>query len=76
MEIVPIKNNVNKMALDVLHEAIAKVESGEIAQIALSWVCKDGVISGDISGGDNGLLMWAAIEHSARSFYNDVVVGD
>lgn len=76
MEIVKIKASTNKAAIELMEETLEKIKSGEITSIALSWVTKDGCISGDISSGETALLQWAAIRHTEISFYNDVINPD
>lgn len=73
MKIVEIKPSSNRDAIELMEETLEKIKSGEITSIALSWVTKDGSISGDISSGDTALLLWSAIRHTEISFYNDVI---
>ena len=75
MHIVPMKEKPNSDAIEVLENMIERVKSGEIKAVAISCITKDNGITGEISAGDNDILLWAAIEHSARSFYKDVVIG-
>jgi len=70
MNIVPIKKESNSDAIAMLEDAIERVKSGEITACAISWVTESNSIGGDISCGDNQILMWASIAHSANSFYN------
>ncbi len=76
MQVIPIKIKPNTDAIDMLNEVIERIKSGEISAVSVSWVTKNGEISGDVSNGENNLMMWASMEHSARSFYNDVINGD
>lgn len=76
MEIVKISKHPNESAIEMLKKCIAEVESGEIITVGISWVTKDSSISGDVSAGEHNLLMWAALEHSARSFYEDIIIGE
>lgn len=66
----------NNDAIDVLKKALERVESGELKAVALSWVDKDDGIGGDVSSSNNAFIMWASLEHSARQFYNNVIVGE
>ncbi|MEE9354229.1 MAG: hypothetical protein V3U75_01430 [Methylococcaceae bacterium] len=74
MQIIPIKVQPNADAIKMLKEALEKIEEGEITAIGLAWTTKDGSISGDVSAGKDGLLMWAALEHVARNFYADIIL--
>ncbi len=76
MQVIPIKIKPNADAIDMLNEVIERIKSGEISAVSVSWVTKNGAISGDVSNGENNLMMWASMEHSARSFYNDVINAD
>lgn len=76
MKLVNIEPRVNMNAIEILEEAIKSLKAGEIAQISVSWVDKDGACSGDTSEGDRPMLMWASMHHVAQSFYNDVITGD
>ena len=71
MKVVQFGNNENKDAIDLLESTIARVKAGEITAVAVSWVEGNSSISGDVSNGKNNLLMWAALEHAAKSFYNE-----
>lgn len=71
MKVVPISKAPNNDAIDMLERTIERVKSGEIESVALSWVTENNTIGGVISKGDSNILMFAAIEHTARSFYND-----
>lgn len=66
----------NSDAINVLKDALKKAESGEILSVGVAWINKDQGIGGDISGGSNDLLMWSSLEHNARQFYNNVIIGD
>ena len=61
----------NAQAIKILESALEKVKQGELTSVAVSWVTKDEAIGGDISKGKNQILMWASLEHTARSFYNN-----
>ncbi len=76
MKIVPIKERVNADAVEILKDAIKRVEAGEITGITLSWITDEGEVSGEWSSSPNNILMWSAIKHIEISFYNDVVIGD
>ena len=68
-----IKKPINKGAIDVLKETVALVEKGDVVDLSIAWVTKDGGIGGIKSGGDNQILMWASLEHSTKQFYKDYV---
>ena len=74
-KVTQLERAPNQDAIDVLETALLKVRNGEIVALAVSWVGKDGSISGDISGGDNQILMWASLQHAAKSFYKDNITG-
>ncbi len=74
MKSTPINIHSNAHAIKILESALEKVKCGEITSVAVSWVTKDEAIGGDVSKGQNQILMWASLEHTARSFYNDNVV--
>jgi GTPase len=76
MDVVPLSREPNKDAIQMLEAAIDMVKSGEITSVAVSWVTSDNCISGDVSSGTNKAMLWASIEHTARSFYNNVVCGE
>jgi len=76
VEIVKISKRPNESAIEMLQECIDAVKSGEIITVGISWVTKDSSISGDVSAGEHNLLMWAALEHSARSFYEDIIISE
>jgi len=76
MQVIPIKKKPNLDAIEMLEDVISRIKSGEIAAVSVSWVTKDNAISGDVSNGENNLMMWASMEHSARSFYDDVINSD
>lgn len=69
--IVEIKAHPNQDAIDVLEEALVRARSGDIVSVGISWVTKEKSICGDVSAGPNQILMFAALEHNARSFYMD-----
>ena len=68
------KTSINHDAIRMLEEAIELVKSGEVVSIAASWVTYDNGIGGDTSSGKDKVLLWAALEHSAKQFYKDIVV--
>lgn len=72
MNVVPLKKTANLDALDLIDMVREKVVSGEIDAVAMCWVGQ-GAIGGDVSEGDNNIMMWGSIEHLARSFYRDSV---
>jgi len=72
MKLVGEKPHINNDAADVLESVLERVKSGEIQAVAVSWV-EGNAIDGDCSSGDNNIMLWAAIEHTARSFYEDVI---
>lgn len=73
MKIVKTEPKVNENAVKVLESALKRVNEGEIASIAISWVTAKGGIGGDGSSGGEGITMWASMIHNERSFYNDVI---
>lgn len=74
MEIVPMKISPNEDAVSMLKETLKRVEDGEIQAVGIAWTTQDGDIGGEISIGKNNLLMWAAFEHTARTFYADIIL--
>lgn len=76
MEVAKLERSVNKDAVEVLEDALAMVKNGEISAIALSWLTPEGSMSGQCSHGHNNIMMWAALEHHAREFYNNVICED
>lgn len=68
-------DTANHDALKLIKSVIAEINSGEIVSLGVSWVTKDGSIGGDVSRGNNNISMWASLEHSARSFYEDIIKG-
>jgi len=74
MKIVPLKAKPNADDIEMLEEAIKEVKEGNITAMGISWVTKDGSIGGDVSASNNGLLMWASLEHNAKSFYTDILL--
>lgn len=73
MKVVDLNKKPNQSAVEVLEDTLEKVKSGEVVDVRVAWVDKKGSIGGDGSAGDNTILMWASIEHSARSFYYDFI---
>ena len=63
----------NDDAAKMLKDALERIESGELVAVGISWITRDGSIGGDVSSGPNNILMWASLEHNARSFYKDCV---
>ncbi len=76
MKVVPISKDPNEDAIEMLEKAIKRVKSGELDSVALAWVTSDNGIGGDISRGTNTIMMFASLEHSARSFYNNYLGKD
>lgn len=68
MTIINFNPNENKDAVEVLEEALRRVRSGDIKSVSISWVTKKGAVCGDISSGDNQLLMLASMENTLWSF--------
>lgn len=66
---------VNDDALRLIESMIPRIKSGEIAAIGISWVDKDGSIGGDTSSGDKNISMFASLEHNARQFYHELLMG-
>ena len=76
MKIVPITRTPNEDAVTMLKGVISRIESGEISSVGVSWVTSSDSIGGDISDGENHLMMWASLEHTARCFYDQRIKGD
>lgn len=76
VSIVDLKKSTNKDAEALLRDVSERIASGDINAIAVSWVTSSGSIGGDISSGENKFMMWAAMEHCARSFYTDSIEGE
>lgn len=72
MTIIRFNPNENKDAVEVLEEALKCVKSGDIKSVSISWVTKNDTVCGDISSGDNQLLMLASMENTLWSFKNMV----
>jgi len=76
MKLVNIEKSENKDAIEMLEEVIEKVKSKNITAVGVSWVTSRGSIGGDMSSGDNNIMMWASLQHNANSFYNDIINKD
>ena len=74
MQIVPIKQEINSDAIEMLKDAIARLESGELVQVSIAWIGANGVISGEISSGNNNFLSWCALAHMERSAYRQLIL--
>ena len=74
MKIVPMEVKPNTDAIEMLEKAIEDLKLGELTSVGISWVTKEGSIGGDVSGSNNGILMWASLEHNAKSFYADIIL--
>ena len=68
-----LRRKANIDAIEILEDALKDVKSGEIESIAISWVNKDGAIGGDRSSTNNKIILWASLEHHARSYYQEIV---
>ena len=68
-KIVSIKATANQSAVEVLEDALEMAKSGHITAVAVSCITKDNSISGEYSNGPNQLMLWASLEHAAKSFY-------
>ncbi len=75
MKVVKISQEQNNDAIAVLESAIERVKTGDIESVALAWVGRSNSIGGEVSAGENTLMLWASLEHSARSFYETHVLG-
>jgi hypothetical protein len=73
MKVVSIEKSQNNDAIEMLESAIESIKAGKITAVGISWVDDNNSIGGDISRGGNQILMWASLEHSAKSFYKDNV---
>lgn len=76
MKVVSMRESSNSDAVDVLEEMIERVKSGEVTAVAISCTTNNNSISGIVSSGANVIMIWAAMEHNARQFYENVVLGD
>lgn len=74
MKIVPMEVKPNADAIEMLEKAIKALNAGDITSVGISWVTKDGEISGDVSAGNDGILMWASLEHNAKNFYANILL--
>lgn len=63
MKLVPLKPRTNSDAVEVLEEIMERVKAGEIKAVSIAYVTSDHGVSGDISSGDDNLMMLAAIEN-------------
>jgi hypothetical protein len=63
----------NRDAVDMLKDAIRRIEQGEIKDVGISWVHRNGSVGGDVSEGSNDVLMSMSLIHTERSFYNSVI---
>lgn len=75
MTVISFNPNENKDAVEVLEEALRRVKSGDIASVSVSWVTKSGNVCGDISSGENQLLMMASMENTLWSF-KDIIFNE
>jgi len=75
MKVVPMKIQPNQDAIEMLENALKRIKSGEITSVGLAYTSSEGSIGGDVSVGPNNFLMWASLEHLARTFYTDTVLG-
>jgi hypothetical protein len=73
MNVIQITREKNRDAVDMLKDAIRRIEQGEITDVGISWVLRNGSIGGDVSEGSNDVLMSMSLIHSERSFYNNVI---
>lgn len=77
MSVTSIKqDHVNKSALEVLEECIARVKSGEVVAVSIAEITKDMGISGDSSAGPNAFLMWSSLQHCTNEHYRNVILGE
>lgn len=72
MEVVTLRPSLNKDAVEVLENALERVKSGDIKAVSISWVTKNGNVCGDISSGENQLLMLVSMENTLWSFKEKV----
>jgi len=68
MTIINFNPNANRDAVEVLEAALKRVKSGDIKSVSVSWITKNDTVCGDISSGDNQLLMLASMENTLWSF--------
>ena len=73
--ITPKETQPNQDAIEMLEGMIERVKAGEVTTVGLAYTTKGGSIGGDVSKGNDNFLMWASLEHLARTFYADIVLG-
>lgn len=73
LKVVPLTIEHNRDAVDLLKAMIKKVESGEVVSVAVAYVARGGSIGGDVSAGENNISIWAALEHTARHCYSEMI---
>lgn len=71
-----IKPKPNQDAVKVLESALEKAKTGEYVAVGVCWLTNDNSVDAEFSSGPNTLLMWASVEHAARSYYSDILCGD
>ena len=74
MKVIPIETKPNQDAINLLEETLEKTRNGEFTAISISWVLKDNSIGGCVSKGKDNMLLWASLEHMARSFYTNIIL--
>ena len=75
VSITPKEVQSNQDAIEILESMIERVKSGEVDTVALAYTTSENSIGGDVSKGNNNFLTWASLEHLARTFYTDAVLG-
>ena len=76
VSITPRETQPNKDAIEMLESMIERVKAGEITSVGLAYTSKSGSIGGDVSKSNDKFLMWASLEHLARTFYADIVLNE
>ena len=71
MKVVEIDRKPNADAIGILEDVLDRVRCGDIVGVSISWLTKEPSIGGVISEGPNKISLWAAMEHTSRSFYAD-----
>ena len=76
INIVSINPKYNSDAVEMLELALKQVRAGKIKCVAMAWVNSNSSIGGDVSSTDDKVRLWAALEHSTKSYYLDAIRGE
>ena len=74
MKVVPLKIQPNQDAIEMLESMIERVKTGEITSVGMAYTSSTGSIGGNVSKGSDNFLMWASLEHLARTYYGEIVL--